>query len=374
MNKSDISRNLYMLRGASIRHGYDWWWHNFTGTDKLTGERKAFYVEFYIINPELSPEKVVLGQNEVNQAKGLLPSYAMLNVGTWGKVHKQLHAYYPLNECSICHDRLDISFGSNHLSENRMSGSVEVTREQADDIGYMSDEGTMSFDLSIHKRTAFNVGYGASRFFRFLNAFEMFWHAEGMKTEYEGTVIFDGREYIVDPSTSFGYADKNWGRDYTSPWVWFSSCNMYSRKYKVRLNNSVFDIGGGRPKVLGIALNRKLLIDLNYEGRDYEYNFSKFWTGSRIKFDCYETDDEVVWKIQAGNFKSHMDFIGRCKKSEMLLINYEAPDGVKRHNRLWNGGTGYGKLKLYDIHNKLIDEIVFKNAGCEYGEYDENQI
>ena len=58
----------------------------------------------------------------------------------------------------------------------------------------------------------------------------------------------------------------------------------------------------------------------------------------------------------------------------MLLINYEAPTGLKLHNRLWNGGNGYGEIYIYDkAKNKervLIDNIEMKNVGCEYGEYD----
>lgn len=57
----------------------------------------------------------------------------------------------------------------------------------------------------------------------------------------------------------------------------------------------------------------------------------------------------------------------------MLIINYESPDGLKRHNRLWNGGNGTATIKLYKReHGKevLIDEIAAKNVGCKYGEYD----
>ena len=53
----------------------------------------------------------------------------------------------------------------------------------------------------------------------------------------------------------------------------------------------------------------------------------------------------------------------------MLLINYEAPNGKKLHNRLWNGGSGEGRVKLYK-GKKLIDEVICRNVGCEYGEYD----
>lgn len=58
-----------------------------------------------------------------------------------------------------------------------------------------------------------------------------------------------------------------------------------------------------------------------------------------------------------------------CEKKEMLLVNYEAPNGEKRHNRLWNGGNGQGTVKLY-CGGTLLDEIIVRNAGCEYGEYD----
>jgi hypothetical protein len=58
----------------------------------------------------------------------------------------------------------------------------------------------------------------------------------------------------------------------------------------------------------------------------------------------------------------------------MLNINYEAPNGRKRHNRLWNGGTGTGVLRLYRRGLfgglRLIDEVEATGIGCEYGEYD----
>ena len=59
-----------------------------------------------------------------------------------------------------------------------------------------------------------------------------------------------------------------------------------------------------------------------------------------------------------------------CKRDEMMLFNYEAPNGLKLHNRLWNGGTGYGEIKLFKKDGTLIDHVKMENAGCEYGEYD----
>ncbi len=61
-----------------------------------------------------------------------------------------------------------------------------------------------------------------------------------------------------------------------------------------------------------------------------------------------------------------------CNKDEMLLINYESPDGYKRHTRLWNCGNGFGTVRLYEREKrywKLIDDVRAGSVGCEYGEY-----
>ena len=268
----------------------------------------------------------------------------------------------------------EISAADCFCSETQTRGSVSISPEEAAaHPEWMCDAGSLSWDLTIDKKAAFHVGYGASKFFRDINAFEMFWHAEGMKTKYSGVITLNGVEYVVKPESCFGYADKNWGGDFTSPWVWLSSNNLVSKLTGKRLENSVFNIGGGRPKVFGLALDRKLLGEFWYEGKDYEFNFSKFWTLSKTKFDCWETDDEIRWHVVQTTINSKLDTQIVCKKKDMLNINYEAPDGTKRHNRLWNGGNGTGVLKLYSLKGgkeTLIDEVIAENIGCEFGEYD----
>ena len=200
----------------------------------------------------------------------------------------------------------------------------------------------------------------------------MFWHAEGMKTAFDGWLRLNGEEYRVRPETCYGYADKNWGGDFTSPWVWLSSNDLVSAVTGKRLSNSVFEVGGGNPKVFGVALGRKLLGQFYYEGRDYEFNFSKFWTGSRTFFDCTETDTQILWKVIQTTFRAKMEVEIACDKREMLLIRYESPDGYMRHNRLWNCGNGHGTVRLWERRRggwSLIDEVKAGSVGCEYGEY-----
>ncbi|MGH4139037.1 tocopherol cyclase family protein [Clostridium sp.] len=373
MNKSDLDSDRFMLKGALSKKGYDWWWHNFTGYNKETGEAKTFFIEYFVCNPDLGGNEPILGQLPENQAKHIKPSYALVKVGAWGKNAKQIHNFYSITDFSCSGYAMNVKMGQCTLSETYMKGKCAITaKEQLEHPEYMCDAGEMSWEIAINKKIAYNVGYGASEFFRDMNAFEMFWHAEGIKTEYQGAVVFDGVTYDIIPGKSYGYADKNWGSDFTSPWLWISSCNMQSLINGKILNNSAIGVGGGRPKVLGLSLGRKLLIGMYYEGEMYEYNFSEFWIKSKVDFEFCEGEKLNTWKVNASNKDSIMELTLECPKDEMLLINYESPSGQKLHNRLWNGGTGYGEIKLYQKQRKkmtLIDHIKIKNAGCEYGEY-----
>lgn len=375
-NISDKQRDHFMLRGPLAKRGYDWWWHNFTAEDPATGEQQPFFIEFFGCNPGLAEDEPVFGQSPERKKDGKKPSYLMVKVGWWGEHAGQLHRFFAWKDVSLAYDKeLEIKAGGCFCSETRTTGRIELTEEEAKaHPEYMCNGGTLEWDIAIDKKVAFHVGYGASKFFQRLNAFEMFWHAEGMKTAYSGTVKLNGREFVVKPETCYGYADKNWGGDFTSPWVWLSSNNLVSKVTGKRLTNSVFNIGGGRPKVLGVALDRKLLSDFFYEGKSYEFNFSKFWTLCRTEFKGEETDAEILWHVRQETTTAVMDVSIRCSKKDMLLINYEAPNGKKLHNRLWNGGNGTGVIKLYRKKGGkavLLDEIEAKNIGCGYGEYGE---
>lgn len=372
MNKSDITRDYFMLKGPLARKGYDWWWHSFTAENAQTGEEQPFFIEFFVCNPALGGDQPIFGQLLENQKKGVQPSYLMVKAGWWGENAGQIHRFFPWTEVKIG-DPLRVEAGDCFLWEKATRGSISVSDEDAKNHPeYMCNGGTLEWDIKIDKKVAFHVGYGASEFFRNLNAFEMFWHAEGMKTHYSGQLILNGVEYIVKPETCYGYADKNWGGDFTSPWVWLSSNNMVSKITGKKLENSVFNIGGGRPKVFGVALDRKLLSDFWYEGKSYEFNFSKFWTLARTEFTGEETETEILWHVRQQTTSALMETEIRCFKKDMLLINYEAPNGKKLHNRLWNGGNGTGVIKLYKKTGgrlELIDEVEVRNVGCEYGEY-----
>ena len=332
----DITRDAFMLHGPLGHLGYDWWWHSFTAQDAETGEDKAFFVEFFICNPALAEPEPVLGQLPANRAAGKRPSYLMVKAGCWGEDHCQLHRFFSLRDVRIRADApFEVEAADCLASETRLRGGVSVSPgDAAAHPEWMCDSGELSWDLTVDKRIAFNVGYGAGKPLREAEAFAMYWHAEGMKTDYSGTVTFNGRRYTVSPGKCFGYADKNWGRDFTSPWVWLASSSLVSRKTGQRLANSAFDIGGGRPKIYFVPLDRRLLGAFVYEGKEYDFNFSHVWLKVRTEFSFEDGEELAVWRVRQENLRAAMETEVFCRKKDMLLVNYEAPDGSKKHRRL----------------------------------------
>ncbi|MCR5457460.1 MAG: tocopherol cyclase family protein [Clostridiales bacterium] len=375
-NNHDTTRNAFMLTGLLAHKGYDWWWHSFTAQDEETGEDKPFFIEFFICNPALAEDEPVLGQLPENREKGKYPSYLMVKAGCWGEGKMQLHRFFSLKNVRIHPSApYEVEAEDCYATENSLRGSIHITEEEKETHPeWMCDSGDIEWNLEIDKQIAFNVGYGASKPLRGAEAFAMYWHAEGMKSAFKGTITCNGRKYIVTPEKSYGYADKNWGRDFTSPWVWLSSNCLVSKVTGKKLENSVFDIGGGRPKIYFVPLDRRLLGVFYYEGKEYDFNFSHVWLNVKTEFSFEEKEDTVSWRVRQENKYAVMETEISCNKKDMLLVNYEAPDGTKRHNRLWNGGNGYGTIKLYDKQGSetvLVDEIEATHIGCEYGEYDD---
>ena len=374
-NKKDPKRQQCMLTGSFNKKGYDWWWHSFTAKNKKTGEEKAFFAEFFIINKGRGKDYPIFGQLKENKEKGILPSYLMVKCGCWGENKKQLHRFFGINEANI---KMGVPFkilaDDCFLDNENIKLKVEVSKEDSiNHPEWMCDYGSIEMNLKAKKVITYNVGYGASGIFRALKAYEMYWHAEGIKTLYNGTVILDGEEYIVSEDDSYGYQDKNWGSNFTTPWVWLSSNSLKSNISGKVLTNSAFEIGGGKPKVFGISLDRKLLGCMYYEGLEMEFNFSKFWTGSKTEFDCGTKDGYMHWHVKQETKKFIMETDISCNLLDMLLVNYEDPNGDKKHNNLYNGGTGFGRILLYKKQGKnkvLIDDLSCDRVGCEYGEFD----
>ena len=90
ISRENRRKNLYMLRGFGRKNAYDWWWHSFTGYNKITGDPKSFFIEYFVINPAISPKLIQFGNTSSAVKKGQKPSYVMIKAGAWGTDAKQI--------------------------------------------------------------------------------------------------------------------------------------------------------------------------------------------------------------------------------------------------------------------------------------------
>lgn len=374
-NKSDLDRDCFMLRGKLAEQGYDCWWQSFTGHNAATGEEKSFFLCFFAMNPALGTDAAILGQSKEAQSKGIRPSYLMVKAGIWGEDAKQLNRFFPWKEVSMNEGTpFSISADNCFLSETRSLGRVSLRPEEVEaHPEWMSDAGDLIWDLHIDKKIAFNIGYGAGKPMRDQEALQMLWHAEGMKTAYEGRVVYNGQIYMVRPETSFGYADKNWGSNFTKPWIWLASSDLTSKISGEKLRDSAFTIGGGRPRVGNLEVENGLLGAMWYEGEPYQFNFSHVWTLTKTRYKVKVGKEYIRWRMIQETPLSKMYTDIHCSREDMVRLSYETPDGQIRHRELWSGGTGTGTIKLYrkslkkDWQWELVDEIEAAHVGCEYG-------
>lgn len=372
MNMSDLTRNAYMLQGRLAKRGYMRWFHSFSGVQADTGVVRTFFVEYLIMNPGLGGDQPILGQHPFYRKRGMRPSYVMVKAGVFptadGNDGRQLHAFYPINSLKVTKTPLVMQIEDCFYSENRISGYIDVTEEEARHRSFMTDAGTMEWDLEVYKAVACHSGILASPLFQFLNALDSYWHGEGIKSFFKGTVLLDGEVYTVTPETSYGYADKHWGRNFNRPWMQFACGRLTSERTGRELKHSALAVNGCCPRFLFFPLRRKLLIQLSYMGEDFCYGFQPFLL-SRCKWETKETNKRYIWHITARNRTSVIKISGSCTKAQMQSLKYENPDGLLSRFPLMAGGSAIGTIQIFRRFSggrELIDTLHMEQGFCEY--------
>lgn len=372
MNLSDLARNSHMLRGSLSKRGYMRWWHSFSGIQSETGETRRFFVEFFIINPGLGKSKPILGQHPYFKKRGMKPSYVMVKAGVFpdeaGNDGRQLHAFYPISALQATGSPLIMQVKDPHIghclySEDRLTGSIEVTSREARHRSRMTDAGCMEWDVKINKAVSCHTGALCGRLAEVFRKLDSYWHGEGIRSFFQGSVILDGISYEVSSESSYGYADKHWGRSFHNPWFQFACGKLTSARTCSTLRHSVVALNCVCPKFLLFSLRPRLVLQLTYMGEDFQF--------TRCKWETKETGKRFIWHVLGQNKNTIVKLSGSCTKKEMLHLQYEDPDGNKEKQPLWGGNAGIGTLQLFRKTaggRECMDTLKLSDALCIYRE------
>ena len=358
MNRSDLDRNAYMLCGPLAKRGYLRWWHSFRGKSCETGIWRRFFVDYLIQNP-------VPGKRKRGEAPVL--SCVRISAGVFpgeGLPGVQLISQYPISVAKFAKKPLYFQVEDNVLRENRITGSVSDTLPEP---GTDSEKNyVLEWDLEILKTIACHTGILASPLLSALRALDSFWHGEGIKTHFRGTITLNDETFEVSAEDCSGYADKHWGQAFNKPWLQLASCDLVSERTGKPLKHSALAIDGCCPRFLFFHFKPKMLLQLTYTGEDFCYSFTKPQRRPRLKWCTKERRDSYAWQIKAADKQSLIKVTLHSSKTNMMPLYYDSPDG-STSPRLRAGAEGYGTLDLYRITPTgriWVDTLTIQNALC----------
>ena len=355
-NKHDTDRDSVMLRGALAKQGFDVWRHCIHGVSETTGKERTFILDFGGINPQLREEEPVFAKD------GTRPSYFAVMACICGEEGSVLTRYFPWDRVST-DTALDVLVSASDcfLSETRTMGRIEVSAEDVEKNPTVHPEaGKLIWDLKIKKPIALNLGYSTSGPLRDTEIMDAYWHTEGLISEYDGVIEWNGEKYLVKPETSYGYADKVWGKNAGPRWEYISCCDLTSKKNR-KLKNSAYSFGIGTLINVGPITTKEALAGGIYlDGETYEYNFSKMWMLTRSHTAEKRNGKKCVFAIAEETPLSRMKLKVTGDRNQMRELRMETTAGDLR--RMVVGGDGQAELiierKKVSLKNKWEWETI----------------
>ncbi len=388
-NKVSRSRR-YKLTGLLKKNGFDRWRISASAISSITGEECTFFIEFYIVNPALSPDKAVLGFKSrlpktdtdllyalagTESEKNLLseemvqPSFVMVKAGKLGKRGKQLNAYFPCSSLVTATQEYIVKVGSSekdtcYIKESATAGSISVSGSDLLEMPeLLGNSGSIAWNLH------YTIEDG---FFPNFRSKQANWACFGARTLIAGVIVMDGEQFNVNKDRSYGYFDKNWGKSFTNPFLHLSSSNLVSNISGRKLQESCFAIQG--------EYNKRLSILTSFEGRKLEFHAGSHKKYNTI-YECSQMPEDengvrLHWSVSMNNRGYVIDVDIICGADQMFVRDYECPEGNRKVMKLIGGGSGTGEVKIYRRVRKdleLIEDMHVGNCLCEFGTIENTQ-
>ena len=318
----------------------------FVASNIANGKKQTFFIEFYFLNPSVSPKRPVLF-SEAKGSSGLLPSYCSVRCGTLGRGGKELIKHCTYSEVVFDKKTGSFQMGSFSLSDDVLIGSV------------VTSDGSMDWNLQYEKQIAKAPSTRAKK---------VRWNSDGVKTVVSGVLHFNGDEFQAVPNVSFGYSDFSAGQELTSPSYHISSSNFVSINNGKQLSNSCF-------AVHKIAED-KYLVFVKLEGKVYFLRPSPFFKSKAVSCSCIESSDDadmrqLHWSANVHFGSNVIDIDIYCRESSMYFRDFDFPNGTALSSVL-TGGTGVGEVRFYKRNSRtktleIVESVRVSDALCEFG-------
>lgn len=377
MDKKTQKIDYYIIDKKYKYSGYQFWRYFFTGVSKLDGTEATFFIEYYIVNPAVSPKEVLIttksvvfsSDNDISgefsasamaSVKDCHPSYVLCKAGRFGENPKHVTSLSPAELFSWNKKDKFIKCGSSYITMDALNGNICVTEEDVlENPELYCNAGSFEWKLRYEKQISCK---------EFEKTKSDVWYPCGIKTVFAGTITVDGEEYSVIPKKSCGYFEKFWGQSFTSPYYQLSSSKLTSLITGSKLLKSGFSIHGER--------NGELRFVINVE--DQKIDFLKKRTFSKVeeKHDFIEmpgTEEncqKVHWSESFRKGKLIVDIDVYCNTGMMLVKEYECPEGNSKILKILSGGNGTGEMRIYKKTGKnieLLEHVEIENCLCEFG-------
>lgn len=389
MGKVSKIENLskFGFTSSKKKLGVNYWRFFFNGKEKYSSENQMFFVEFEMLNPYISPNECVLGfksrvfispenlqyalagtQSAINlkTEKIVQPSYCVVRIGRFGKNGKQLCAYYPVNNIKFSSKPFFIETENQTFSNDSISGEITVTTQDlTQNPEFFCDEGSAQWNLNYVINKSLEIGFN--------NNGER-WFPSGLNSTFSGNLIFDNKEYVVFPLSSFGYIERYWGKSLMEPWFHISSSNLISNITGKPLIGASFAIQGAFEKHVsftGVIDDAEIVFSL-----DSSNKYNDIWQCSQMPEVDDIDENRLHWTASIHNKNWILDVDVFCKITELVNRKLELPEGERKVLNLIEGGTGTGEIKLYKKVKKNLEQIEYakiNNCICEFGHKEESE-
>lgn len=317
-----------------------YWWHYFLAVSEKTGEEKPFFIEHYVVNPELSSFKPNFSE----------PSYAMVRAGTWDNGGIQVSNFYGGTYFNIrnYNDESQIVIGHCVVSDKYLKGKVYLSKNCAKSHNeFMCDCGNFSWEIQKHNRVSDNIEN---------NIINITCKLERFNTEYSGHIVYNGEKYRIKKSIYNSYEIKaNIKMDID----FCLNINCTSFKNSSGKNEEAsLKLTSISPSILKKVFNKEFSLIFKLGTKEYKYCSMFFENNNLNKLDYKEEENKICMNLKSCNNDSKIEIYFEEPKSNMMKLFYSNLENHKSIIYFWNSFYSKIHLKLYEKHN---EEYVLKD-------------